>query len=103
MALGRLPGEFEGQFHRAVRSSSALTPTFSWLYVSDCRQQLAMSVSESDEAARANRCDVKSEEPVLESHEAVYCELCELWLNGLTQWEDHEISEKHKNKSDFRQ
>ena len=23
--------------------------------------------------------------------DAVYCEICELWLNGPTQWEDHTI------------
>ena len=27
---------------------------------------------------------------------AVYCEHCEMWLNGPTQWEDHKIGKKHK-------
>ena len=27
---------------------------------------------------------------------AVYCEWCEMWLNGPTQWEDHKIGKKHK-------
>ena len=27
---------------------------------------------------------------------AVFCEPCEMWLNGPTQWEDHKISRKHK-------
>ena len=27
---------------------------------------------------------------------AVYCEYCEMWLNGPTQWEDHKIGKKHK-------
>ena len=27
---------------------------------------------------------------------AVYCEFCEMWLNGPTQWEDHKIGKKHK-------
>jgi hypothetical protein len=27
---------------------------------------------------------------------AVYCEDCEMWLNGPTQWEDHKIGKKHK-------
>ena len=28
--------------------------------------------------------------------EAVYCEVCEMWLNGPLQWEDHRIGKKHK-------
>jgi hypothetical protein len=28
--------------------------------------------------------------------QAVYCEDCEMWLNGPTQWEDHKIGKKHK-------
>ena len=28
--------------------------------------------------------------------EAEYCEICEMWLNGPTQWEDHRIGKKHK-------
>ena len=27
---------------------------------------------------------------------AVYCDDCEMWLNGSTQFEDHKISKKHK-------
>ncbi len=27
--------------------------------------------------------------------QAVYCEDCEMWLNGPTQWEDHKIGKKH--------
>ena len=27
---------------------------------------------------------------------AFYCETCEMWLNGLTQWEDHKIGRKHR-------
>ena len=27
---------------------------------------------------------------------AVYCEGCEMWLSGATQWEDHKIGKKHK-------
>ena len=28
--------------------------------------------------------------------EAVYCDTCEMWLNGITQWEDHKIGKKHR-------
>ena len=28
----------------------------------------------------------------------VYCEVCEMWLNGPTQWEDHQIGKKHKTR-----
>ena len=31
-----------------------------------------------------------------ESGDARYCEDCEMWLNGPTQWEDHKIGKKHK-------
>ena len=27
---------------------------------------------------------------------AVYCEECDMWLNGPTQWEDHKVGKKHK-------
>ena len=30
---------------------------------------------------------------------AVYCEWCEMYLNGPTQWEDHKIGKKHKKHS----
>ena len=26
----------------------------------------------------------------------LYCDFCEMWLNGPTQWEDHKIGKKHK-------
>ena len=29
-------------------------------------------------------------------HQARYCEDCEMWLNGLTQWKDHKIGKKHR-------
>lgn len=29
------------------------------------------------------------------SGQAVYCETCEMWLNGPTQWEDHKKGKKH--------
>ena len=28
--------------------------------------------------------------------DGVYCEICLMWLNGSTQWEDHLIGKKHK-------
>ena len=31
--------------------------------------------------------------------DAVYCEMCEMWLNGPTQWEDHKIGKEHKKHS----
>ena len=31
---------------------------------------------------------------------AVYCEDCEMWLNGPTQWEDHKIGKKHKKHAE---
>ena len=38
--------------------------------------------------------ETASEPPV--SGAAKYCEDCEMWLNGPTQWEDHKIGKKHK-------
>ena len=26
-----------------------------------------------------------------------HCDICELWLNGATQWEDHKICKRHKD------
>ena len=26
----------------------------------------------------------------------VFCDVCEMWLNGLVQWEDHKIGKKHR-------
>ena len=34
--------------------------------------------------------------PESESGGSVYCQLCEMWLNGPTQLEDHKIGKKHK-------
>jgi hypothetical protein len=31
--------------------------------------------------------------------QAVYCEDCEMWLNGPTQWEDHKIGEKNTRRT----
>ncbi len=28
--------------------------------------------------------------------DAVWCPVCEIWLNGQTQWEDHKIGKKHR-------
>ena len=33
------------------------------------------------------------------SENAIYCEDCEMWLNGPLQWEDHKIGKKHKKNS----
>ncbi|CAE7855451.1 unnamed protein product [Symbiodinium necroappetens] len=27
---------------------------------------------------------------------AIYCKFCQMWLNGPTQWADHEIGKKHQ-------
>ena len=33
------------------------------------------------------------------SENAIYCEDCEMWLNGQLQWEDHKVGKKHKKNS----
>ena len=33
------------------------------------------------------------------SENVIYCEDCEMWLNGQRQWEDHKIGKKHKKNS----
>lgn len=38
---------------------------------------------------------VEERKPV-EQHETIYCKHCEMWLNGPTQWADHEIGKKHQ-------
>ncbi len=47
------------------------------------------SASEASDAAGGRRED----EP---QDGAVYCQDCEMWLNGPTQWEDHKFGKKHK-------
>ena len=37
--------------------------------------------------------------PEFEDNGAVYCDMCEMWLNGPTQWQDHRIGKKHKKNS----
>ena len=29
----------------------------------------------------------------------IYCDVCQFWLNGPAQWEDHTIGKKHKRRS----
>ena len=33
------------------------------------------------------------------SENVIYCEDCEMWLNGQLQWEDHKVGKKHKKNS----
>ena len=40
--------------------------------------------------------ETKYEEEQKSFSESVYCEICEMWLNGPLQWEDHKIGKKHK-------
>ena len=34
-----------------------------------------------------------------DTSDTIYCEHCEMWLNGSTQWEDHKIGNKHKKNT----
>ena len=34
--------------------------------------------------------------PQEDMEEAKYCDICQMWLNGFTQFEDHKIGKKHK-------
>ena len=38
-------------------------------------------------------------------HDAVYvyCEYCEMWLNGPNQWEEHKLGKKHRRATRARQ
>ena len=40
------------------------------------------------------------EEEAVVGNEAVYCEVCEFWLNGPTEWEDHQIGKQHKKNTE---
>ena len=33
---------------------------------------------------------------MISEEDPVYCEDCEMWLNGNRHWEDHKIGKKHK-------
>ena len=35
----------------------------------------------------------------IDINDAIYCEQCEMWLNGSPQWEDHKIGHKHKKNT----
>ena len=54
----------------------------------------ASEISESEGKQR------QQEQQEKESGQAVYCEDCDMWLNGPIQWEDHKISKKHKKCSE---
>ena len=43
-------------------------------------------------SASSDSCSVSA----LLHSESVYCEICEMWLNGPVQWDDHKIGQKHK-------
>ena len=32
------------------------------------------------------------------AEQAIYCEICNMWLPDNNQWEDHQIGKKHKKK-----
>ncbi|CAE8615328.1 unnamed protein product [Polarella glacialis] len=44
--------------------------------------------------AQARVAALAKEQPECEG--AIYCRHCEMWLNGPTQWADHEIGKKHR-------
>ena len=31
-----------------------------------------------------------------ESDDPLFCKVCDIWVNGLEQWEDHHHNKKHK-------
>ena len=50
-----------------------------------------------DAFAEAGRPEAEDENKAQPEHEgAIYCRYCEMWLNGPTQWADHEIGKKHR-------
>jgi len=51
---------------------------------------------DSDTQDEEQICEECTDPNVTESGAAKYCEDCEMWLNGPTQWEDHKIGKKHK-------
>ena len=50
----------------------------------------------SDSASVSLHEDIQAASKESNDAGAVYCEDCEMWLNGPTQWEDHKIGKKHK-------
>ena len=61
---------------------------------SDDGEDSGNAAAEEDESHRDDGEDSDNAGP--ESGGAKYCDLCEMWLNGPTQWEDHKIGKKHK-------
>ena len=53
--------------------------------------------SDFDAFAEAGNPKAEDENQAQPEHEgAIYCRYCEMWLNGPTQWADHEIGKKHR-------
>ena len=60
----------------------------SWLYL-DCWPGGPVALNQMSDAE-------EPEPGTAESGSAKYCEDCEMWLNGPTQWEDRKIGKKHR-------
>eukprot|EP00913_Durusdinium_trenchii_P007073 g6655.t1 len=41
-------------------------------------------------------CSMNFAHSVSTPYKAIYCKHCQMWLNGPTQWADHEIGKKHR-------
>ena len=37
--------------------------------------------------------------PASTKDQSIYCELCDMWLNGPTQWMDHRIGKRHRRNT----
>ena len=60
-----------------------------------CQSDSSESVEDvSEEEDRPKKEQTAKSEP--EHDGAIYCWHCEMWLNGPTQWADHEIGKKHR-------
>jgi hypothetical protein len=43
-------------------------------------------------------CETKYFDTTAGSSDGIWCNICEMWLNGPEQWEDHVVGKKHKKK-----
>jgi len=55
------------------------------------------SISQVEGSAQSEQLDFEDQRFGDTEHDAaIYCKYCQMWLNGPTQWADHEIGKKHQ-------
>jgi hypothetical protein len=70
-----------------------------WAHADETGEIFVGEEEEKDEPATEEKAadDAAGDDAATDRGEgAIYCEHCDIWLNGPTQWDDHKIGKKHK-------